>query len=345
MPHQSCILSFSFCLQPDPPTSNKWQLDNWLTKVNPPAVPTESLSEIAHEGGCEEGKEQEQDVSSNSSHQHVEPRESHHKSFSQAARAPQGAHLPTKHSCHMSPVCTEEPSPRQTAGIKRPGKAPAHEGPKGGLKVESDPGPFEVRDQSSRDKPKVKTKGKPKSSDRKDLKLAPKEPAENRKHKSVHQASAKPCLDPKLMRDILLGSAQEHLALSPLPQEQGATPTRTSSRRPAVMARENFHKEKLPLPTREKKLLSPVRDAPAPQSLMVKIDLPLLSRVPQHPEKGIHQKRAEAKELPGARKQDLERKNTDTPDKSLQKRKVRGGGWRWVYARTKAVFEKTHAEG
>ncbi|XP_065489504.1 AF4/FMR2 family member 1 isoform X1 [Caloenas nicobarica] len=307
--------------EPDPPTSNKWQLDNWLTKVNPPAVPTESLNEIAHEDGCEEGKEQGQGVSSNSSHQHVEPRESHHKSSSRAARAPQGAHLPTKRSCQRSPVRTEEPSPRQTVGIKRPGKAPAHEGPKGGLKVESDPGPFEVRDQSSRDKPKVKTKGKPKSSDRKDLKPALKEPSENRKHKSVHQANAKPCLDPKLVRDILLGSAQEHLALSPLPQEQGTTPTRTSSHQPTIVARENFHKEKLPLPTKEKKLLSPVRDAPAPQSLMVKIDLPLLSRVPQPPGKGIHQKRAEAKELPGARKQDLERKNMDTPDKSFQKRK------------------------
>ncbi|NXT35372.1 AFF1 protein, partial [Pelecanoides urinatrix] len=306
--------------EPDPPTSNKWQLDNWLTKVNPPAVPTESLSEIAHGDGCEEGKEQGQDVSSNSSHQRTELREPHHKSSIRAARAPQDTHLPTKRSCQKSPVCTEEPSPRQTVGIKRPGKAPVHEGPKGGLKVESDPGPFEVRDQSSRDKPKVKTKGKPKSGDRKDLKLVLQETPENRKHKSSHQANAK-LLDPKPMRSVLLGSAQEHLALSPLPQGQGTTPTRTSGHRPAVVAREDFHKEKLPLPIREKKLLSPVRESPTPQSLMVKIDLPLLSRVPQPLTKGSHQKRAEAKELPGARKQDLERKTVDTPDKSLQKRK------------------------
>ncbi|KAM7113488.1 AF4/FMR2 family member 1 isoform 2-T2 [Ciconia maguari] len=305
--------------EPDPPTSNKWQLDNWLTKVNPPAVPTESLSEIAHGDGCEEGKEQGQGVSSNSSHQRTEPREPHHKSSSRAARAPQDTHLPTKRNCQKSPVHTEEPSPRQTVGIKRPGKAPVHEGPKGHLKVESDPGPFEVRDQSSRDKPKVKTKGKLKSSDRRDLKAT--EPPENRKHKSSHQANAKPFLDPRLMRDVLLGSAQEHLALSPLPQGQGTAPTRTSSHGPAAVAREDFHKEKLPWPIREKKLLSPVRDSPAPQSLMVKIDLPLLSRVPQPPGKGSHQKRAEAKELPDARKQDLERKTTDTPDKSLQKRK------------------------
>uniref|UniRef100_A0A8B9MAP1 AF4/FMR2 C-terminal homology domain-containing protein n=1 Tax=Accipiter nisus TaxID=211598 RepID=A0A8B9MAP1_9AVES len=307
--------------EPDPPTSNKWHLNNWLTKVNPPAVPTESLSEIAHGDGCEEGKEQGQAVSSNSSHQRAEPREPHHKSSGRAARAPQDAHLLTKHNCQKSPVQAEGPSPRQTVGIKGPSKGLVHEGPKGGLKVESDPGPFEVRDQSSRDKPKVKTKGKPKSSDRKDLSPALQESPENRKHKSSHQANAKPFLDPTIMRDVLLGSVQEHLALSPLPQGQDTTPTRTKGHRPAIVARKDFHKEKLPLPIRGKKLLSPVRDSPAPQSLMVKRDLPLLSRVPEPPGKGSHQKRAQAKEPPGARKQDLERKIMDTLDKSLQKRK------------------------
>ncbi|NXT03362.1 AFF1 protein, partial [Jacana jacana] len=305
--------------EPDPPTSNKWQLDNWLTKVNPPAVPTESLSEITHRDGREESKEQ--GISSNSFHQCAEPREPHPKNFGQAARPPQDIYLPTKFpSQNNSPVHAKEASPRQTVGIKRPSKAPVHKCPKGGLKVESDPCPFEVRDQSSRDKPKVKTKVKPKSSDRKDRKSALQEPPENRKHKSSHQANAKPFFYAKLMSDILPGSAQEHLTLSPLPQGQGTIPTRTSGHRSSVIAREDFHKEKLLLPIREK-LVSPVTDSQAPRSLMVKIDLPLLSRVPQPPGKSSHRKRAEVKELPGARKQDLERKTTDTPDKSLQKRK------------------------
>lgn len=285
-------------------------------------MPRESLSEIARGDGCEEGKEQGQAVSSNSSHQRAEPREPHHNSSGRAARAPQDAHLLSKHHCQKSPVRAEGPSPRQTVGIKGPSKGLVHEGPEGGLKVESDPGPFEVRDQSSRDKPKVKTKGKPESSDRRGLNPALQESPENRKHKSSRQANAKAFSGPTIMRDVLLGSVQEHLALSPLPQGQGTTPTRTSGHRPAIVAREDFHKEKLPLPIRGKKLLSP-----APQSLMLKkIDLPLLSRVPEPPGKGSHQKRAEAKEPPGARKQDLERKLMDTLDKSLQKRKVRGGG-------------------
>ncbi|XP_040439092.1 AF4/FMR2 family member 1 isoform X5 [Falco naumanni] len=309
------VHSIDEILKPDPPTSNKWQLDNWLTKVNPPAVPTESLGKDTQGDGREEGKEQGQGTSSNSFHQQAELREPHQESSSQEANAPQDTDLPTKHSCQKSPVCSEEPPPRQTVGIKKPGKAPVYKEPKGGLKVESDPGPFEVRDQSSRDKPKVKTKGRPQSCDRRGLKPALEESPENRKHKRSHQSDAKPFLDPKLMRDALFGSTQELLALSPLPQVQDMTPTRTSDHRPAAVAGDDFHKEKLPVLVREP---SPVQDSSSHQSLMVKIKLPLLSRVP---EKGSHQKKAEANKHPGAKKQNLERKTTDPPDKSIQKRK------------------------
>ncbi|NWS99488.1 AFF1 protein, partial [Mionectes macconnelli] len=294
--------------EPEPLTSNKWQLDNWLTKANPPAVPTESLSEIACGDGHEEGKKQEQGFSSNSSHRHAEPREPHHKT--RVTRAPRDTHLPTKHSCQKPPAHAEEPSPRQTVGIKRPSKPLVHEGSKRGLKVESDSGPLEVRDQPSKDKPKVKKIVKPKSTDRKDMKSAPHEPFEKRKHKGSHQANAKSCLDPKLMED-----AQTHDALIPLPQGQGTTPIRTSSHRP-----QDLHKEKLPLPLGEK-LLSPVRDPPTHDHLVVKIDLCHLAKIPQPPRKDRHQKRTETKDLPSARKQDLKRKATDVPEESLQKRK------------------------
>ncbi|XP_009077148.1 PREDICTED: AF4/FMR2 family member 1, partial [Acanthisitta chloris] len=291
--------------EPQPPTSNKWQLDNWLTKVNPPAVPTECVSEIAHGDGCKKGKKQEQGISSNSSHQHAELMEPHHKTCGQVARTPQDTHLPNKCNYQKSPVHAEEPSPRQTVGIKRPGKPLVHEGSKRGLKVESDPGPLEVRDESSRDKLKVKKIAKPKSSDKKDLK-----PSENRKHKGSHHATAKPFLDPKLM-----GDAQAHDALSPLPQGQGTTSIRTSSHR-----FQDLPKEKLPLVLREK-LLSPVRDPPAREGLVVKIDLCHLEKVPHPPRKEGHQKKAETKDQPGAKKQSSKRKAKDTPEESLRKRK------------------------
>ncbi|CAM9152981.1 unnamed protein product [Bubo scandiacus] len=168
---QGVSFNFESCHvnRPNPPTSNKWQLSNWLTKVNPPAVPTETLSETAPGDGCEDTKEQGQGLSSNSSHQCTELREPQHKSLDQAAMAPQDIHLLSKDNCQKSPVHAQEPSPRQTVGLKKPSKAPVHEGPKKGLKVESDPGPLEGRDQSARDKTKVKPKGKPGASKR-DLK-------------------------------------------------------------------------------------------------------------------------------------------------------------------------------
>ncbi|NXT71166.1 AFF1 protein, partial [Chaetops frenatus] len=290
--------------EPEPPTSNKWQLDNWLTKVNPPAVPTESLSDIARGDGHEEGKKQELGISSISRQQQAELREPPHKS--RVARAP----LPTKHSCQKPPAHAKEPSPRQTVGIKRPSKPLVHQGPKRGLKVETEPGPLQVTDQSSRDKPKAKKTVKTKSNDRKDLKPGLLEPSEKKKDKGSHQASTKPLLDPRLM-----GDAQACNALSPLPQGQGTTPIRTSSHRP-----QDLHKEKLPLPLREK-LLSPVRDPPSCERLMVKIDLCHLEKVPQPHRKDGHQRKAETKDLPGVRKQDLKRKATDTPEESLGKKK------------------------
>ncbi|NXB95311.1 AFF1 protein, partial [Vidua chalybeata] len=294
--------------EPEPPTSNKWQLDNWLTKVNPPAVPTESPSDIARGDGPEGGKKQERSISSNSSQQHAELREPPHKS--QVARAPQEAPLPTKGSCQKPPAHAEEPSARQTVGIKRPGKPLVHEGPKRVPKVESEPGPLEVTDQSFRDKPKVKKTVKTKSGDKKDLKPGLQEPSEKKKDKGSHQANTKPFLEPRLM-----GDAQAHDALSPLPQGQGTAPIRTSSHRP-----QDLHKEKLPLPLREK-LLSPVRDPPTHEHLVVKIDLCHLEKVPQPPRKNGHQRKAETKDLPGVRKQDLKRKATDTPEESLAKKK------------------------
>ncbi|XP_053796106.1 AF4/FMR2 family member 1 isoform X3 [Vidua chalybeata] len=294
--------------EPEPPTSNKWQLDNWLTKVNPPAVPTESPSDIARGDGPEGGKKQERSISSNSSQQHAELREPPHKS--QVARAPQEAPLPTKGSCQKPPAHAEEPSARQTVGIKRPGKPLVHEGPKRVPKVESEPGPLEVTDQSFRDKPKVKKTVKTKSGDKKDLKPGLQEPSEKKKDKGSHQANTKPFLEPRLM-----GDAQARDALSPLPQGQGTAPIRTSSHRP-----QDLHKEKLPLPLREK-LLSPVRDPPTHEHLVVKIDLCHLEKVPQPPRKNGHQRKAETKDLPGVRKQDLKRKATDTPEESLAKKK------------------------
>ncbi|XP_019381541.1 PREDICTED: AF4/FMR2 family member 1 isoform X2 [Gavialis gangeticus] len=310
--------------EPEPPTSNKWQLDNWLTKVNPPTAATENLSEVVHSHshleskGQGKGSSRSSSSSNSSAHERSGSKELHPKNSSKAARAPLEGHLPTKRNCQKSPTHAEEPSQRQTVGTKKPSKIPLQEEPKGGLKVESEPGPYEVKDQSSRDKPKVKTKGRPKSSDKKDSKTTVQESSEKKKHKK-RQAASKPFLDPKPVKDTLTGNAPEHFPLSPLAQSQSTTHTRTSGDKSTVVVREDFHRNKFLLPIRDKKL-SPLRDFITPHALVVKIELALLTRVPQPPGKGNHQKKLEGKALSSARKRDLEKKSTETPNKPLKRK-------------------------
>ncbi|XP_025053038.1 AF4/FMR2 family member 1 isoform X2 [Alligator sinensis] len=308
--------------EPEPPTSNKWQLDNWLTKVNPPTAATENLSEVVHSHGHLEskgqGKGSSHSSSSSSTHERSGSKELHHKNSSKAARAPLEGHLPTKRNCQKSPTDAEGPSQRQTVGTKKPSKIPLQEEPKGGLKVESEPGPYEVKDQSSRDKQKVQTKGRPKSSDKKDSKTTVQESSEKKKHKQ-RQAASKPFLDPKPVKDTLTGCDPEHFSLGPLAQSQSTTHTRTSGNKSTVVVREDFHRNKFLLPIRDKKL-PPLRDFITPHALIVKIELALLTRVPQPPGKGNHQKKVEGKKLSSARKRDLEKKSTETPNKPLKRK-------------------------
>uniref|UniRef100_A0A8D0GA08 ALF transcription elongation factor 1 n=1 Tax=Sphenodon punctatus TaxID=8508 RepID=A0A8D0GA08_SPHPU len=312
--------------EPDPPTSNKWQLDNWLTKVNQPVVPTESLGEVAHaSNGHQKSKEQGKNNSNNNClRQCPESKESHSKNLSKAPRAPPELHLPTKRTCPKYPTYAEEPPQRQTVGTKqpkKPAKVTAPAAPQGGLKVESEPGSYGAKDQPSKDKPKVKTKGRPKSSDKKEPKPTAQEPPEKTKHKSSPHPTVKVFLDPEPVKDSAGGSAPEHFPTSPLAQSQGRTATsRTSGNKPALVVREDFHKDKFLLPFRDKKL-SPLRDLPVPHALVVKIELFLLSRVPQPQGKGNRQKKLEAKEPPDVRKPELEARKTDPPRKSVKRRK------------------------
>nr|XP_006115397.1 AF4/FMR2 family member 1 isoform X2 [Pelodiscus sinensis] len=304
--------------EPYPLTSNKWQLDNWLTKVNQPTVPTENLCDVSHRHGHQESKGQGK-RSSSSSHEHSESNELHSKNSSKTTRIPQVVHLPSKQTYQKSPLCTEEPTQRHTVGIKKPCKNPLQEAHRASVKVKGNPGPYGVKEHSSRDKPKVKTKERPKSTDKMELKRTGQEPLEKKKHKNPHQAITKTFLDPKSVKDIMSGSASEHFPLSPI--AQGQTFTRTSGKKTAIVVKEDFHRDRLILPIRDKKLLSPLRDSPVPHALVVKIELCLLSRIPQPLGKGSHPKKLEGKELPCTRKQDFEKRSTDSLHKSLKKRK------------------------
>ncbi|XP_032000786.1 AF4/FMR2 family member 1 isoform X3 [Hylobates moloch] len=311
--------------EPEPPTTNKWQLDNWLTKVSQPAVPPEGP------GSTEPPRQHPESKGSSdsaTSQEHSESKDPPPKSSSRAPRAPPEAPHPGKRSCQKSPA-QQEPPQRQTVGTKQPKKpvkASARAGSRASLQREREPGllPYGSRDQTSKDKPKVKTKGRPRAAASNEPKPAVPLSSE-KKHKSSLPAPSKAPSGPESTKDNVEDRSPEHFALVPLTQSQGpphsGSGSRTSGCRQAVVVQEDSRKDRLPLPLRDSKLLSPLRDTPPPQSLMVKITLDLLSRIPQPPGKGSRQRKAEDKQPPAGKKHSSEKRSSDSSSKLAKKRK------------------------
>nr|XP_056711712.1 AF4/FMR2 family member 1 [Euleptes europaea] len=317
--------------EPSPPTSSRWQLNNWIIKVPHPASPAENfLEDDRSRCSLQESKEQGKSFSSSSSSSSDSSKsecpqltESHSKASGKASRSTPEVHLPTKRSYQKSPVHQG----RQTVGSKQPKKSSkvlVLEEQKGGLKVESETlDLYGAKDQSSKDKPKVKTKGRPKPGDRKEQKPTAPEPSEKKKHKTSHQATAKLFLDrAAAVKNNVVSSTLEQLPLSPIVQSpQVPATSRTNGAKPVTVAREDLHKDKFLLPIRDKKLLSPLRDCPVPQALVVKIELALLSRIPQPGRKGTCPRQLEIKERHDMKKPEVDRRSAEMPSKFPKKRK------------------------
>ncbi|KAF6371357.1 AF4/FMR2 family member 1 [Rhinolophus ferrumequinum] len=315
--------------EPEPPTTNKWQLDNWLSKVSQPAVPPEALGSAEPSPRHPDGKGKAGDGGT-TSHEHSESKDPPPKSSSKGPRVPpEGPHA-GKRSCQKSPA-QQEPPQRQTTGTKQPKKpikASAPADSRASLQVESELGllPHGSKDQPSKDKPKVKTKGRPRAGDAREPKPAVPTPSERKKHRAAPPAPSKALSGPEPTKDNVENKSPEHFALVPLTQSQGPLHSgdgggRTSGCRRAVVVQEDRRKDKLQVPLRDTKLLSPLRDTPPPQSLMVKITLDLLSWVPQPPGKGSHQKKPEDKQPLAGKKLDSEKRNSDNSSKLAKKRK------------------------
>uniref|UniRef100_A0A2K5JHE6 AF4/FMR2 C-terminal homology domain-containing protein n=1 Tax=Colobus angolensis palliatus TaxID=336983 RepID=A0A2K5JHE6_COLAP len=312
--------------EPEPPTTNKWQLDNWLTKVSQPAAPLEGPGSTEPPRRCPESKGSSDGATSQ---EHSESKDPPLKSSSKAPRAPPEAPHPGKRSCQKSPA-QQEPPQRQTVGTKQPKKpvkASARADSRASLQVEREAGllPYGSRDQTSKDKPKVKTKGRPRAAASKEPKPAVPPSSEKKKHKSSLPAPSKAPSGPEPTKDNVGDRSPEHFALVPLTQSQGplhsGSGSRTSGCRQAVVVQEDSRKDRLPLPLRDTKLFSPLRDTPPPQSLMVKITLDLLSRIPQPPGKGSRQRKAEDKQPPAGKKHSSEKRSSDSSSKLAKKRK------------------------
>lgn len=270
--------------------------------------------------------------SATAGHERPESKELPPKGSNKAPRVPSEGPHSGKRSCQKSPA-QQEPPQRQTVGSKQPKKpikasAPGHtDAPadaRACLQVESEPGlpPPASKDQPSKDKPKVKTKGRPRAADTREPKPAVPTPSDRKKHRS-----GPPKAPPK--DAAAEDRSPEHFALVPLTQSQGpvrggagGAGARTSGCRLAVVVQEDRRKDKPPVPSRDTKLLSPLRDAPPPQSLVVKITLDLLSRIPQPPGKGSRPKKPEDKQPPAGKKPDPEKRSSENASKLAKKRKV-----------------------
>lgn len=315
--------------EPEPPTTNKWQLDNWLTKVSQPAVTPEALGSTEPPPRHPDGKDKGGD-SGTTGQEHLESKDPPPKSSSKGPRVPTEVPHTGKRSCQKSPA-QQEPPQRQTTGTKqpkKPAKASTPADARASLQVESELGllPHSSKDQPSKDKPKVKTKGRPRAGEAREPKPVAPTPSERKKHRAAPPATAKALLGSEPTKDNVENRSPEHFALVPLTQSQGPVHSgdsggRTSGCHRAVVVQEDRRKDKLPVPLRDTKLLSPLRDTPAPQSLMVKITLDLLSWVPQPPGKGSHQKKPEDKQPQAGKKLDSEKRNSDNSSKLSKKRK------------------------
>ncbi|XP_007495990.1 AF4/FMR2 family member 1 isoform X2 [Monodelphis domestica] len=315
--------------EPDPPIANKWQLDNWLTKVTQPTVSSESLSETGLQHHHQEAKGK--GSSSTSGHEHsVSSSDPHPSNSSHPSRTASEATHPSKRNYPKSGIQQGiDGSPHwQTVGSKQPKKpmkASIQDNFQGDLRVESEPIlPHGSKDQSSKDKPKVKTKGRPRScGDRQEKCKSLSVPCE-KKHKNSHSVPTKTLLDPESTKNNTDEQSLEHFPASSLIQNQGVPHSSSSSNnsrsggyKSSLMVQEELVGNKVLLPSRETKSL---RDTPLLQSLVVKIDLALLSQVPKPSGKGSQPKKMEHKLLMG-NKQESESRNTEKANKSITKRK------------------------
>ncbi|XP_041533492.1 LOW QUALITY PROTEIN: AF4/FMR2 family member 1-like [Microtus oregoni] len=249
---------------------------------------------------------------------HPESKGSPSKSSSKGVQDPTEGPQPEERSCQKS-LAQQESPPQQTIETKQPRKPAKGSGqaePRACLQVESKPGPLpsESKKQTSKDKPKMKAKGRePKPEARMpNHQAAEPAPKEKRKHKGSPAPSKVPS-GPQPPKD----KAQNRNSFTPPHSGRGCSGG--SSGRPShcqqtASVREDGQK-------RDTELLSPLRDSPLPTSLVVKINLDHLTRIPQPLGKGGSPRKAEDRQPPADKKQDPAKRDCNGSGRLSKKRK------------------------
>ncbi|KPP77562.1 AF4/FMR2 family member 4-like [Scleropages formosus] len=290
--------------EPEPPMANKWQLDNWLHKVNKfsPASPVESNLPTKYK------KESREPSSGRGYNGQGGSKDSSASGPGRDLRAAPKA-SESGRGRQKSPAQSDATgvTPRRTIGKKQPKKPEKPPVVEGGLKVESEPA-MEVQPT----RPMAATKGPRKSSARKEPRSSPRQTADERKRRTPGKTSHKSqeCLP----TDSSSSDAEENDSAPSLSQ----TPKYTEGVRTPMC---------IFSPMEEKELLSPLSDPedrfPVRQVLLVKIDLSLLLRVPGRPYKELEQPKIDRSSVATEKdgKDVQKQSNEKVPSKSKRKHK------------------------
>ncbi|XP_053573149.1 AF4/FMR2 family member 4 isoform X2 [Bombina bombina] len=281
----------SRCASPEPePPSNKWQLDNWLNKVNPHKVSPASSVESnipSSQGYKKESQEQETGAG------YIEPsgpKESNPPTPVRESKVAQKGSDGSR-GRQKSPAQSESTAQRRTIGKKQPKKPEktAVEAPRGGLKIESVT-TVGMTSSLPPNRHKAATKGSRKPNIKKEPKSSPRPATERKKCKPSSKPSQK---SREFVETDTSSSDSENESLPPSSQ----TPKYSDSiRTPPMKPSEeddSFFRQRLFSPMEEKELLSPLSEPEDRYPLIVKIDLSLLSRIPGRPYKEVEQPKVE----------------------------------------------------
>ncbi|TKC35148.1 hypothetical protein EI555_002936 [Monodon monoceros] len=282
---------------PEPPPTNKWQLDNWLNKVNPHKVsPASSVdSNIpSSQGYKKEGREQ---GTGNSYTDPGGPKETSSATPGRDSKTVQKG-SESGRGRQKSPAQSDSTAQRRTVGKKQPKKTEkaAAEEPRGGLKIESET-PVDMATSMPSSRHKAATKGSRKPNIKKESKSSPRPSAEKKKYKSTSKSSQKS--REIIETDTSSSDSDESESLPPSSQtpkypESNRTPVKPSS----VEEEDSFFRQRMFSPMEEKELLSPLSEPDDRYPLIVKIDLNLLTRIPGKPYKETETPKGEKKNVP-----------------------------------------------
>ncbi|KAM4675212.1 AF4/FMR2 family member 4 [Discoglossus pictus] len=328
----------SRCASPEPePQSNKWQLDNWLNKVNPHKVsPASSVeSNIPPSQGY---KKESQDPGAGTGYTETSgPKESNSSTPARDSKVAQKSSEGSR-GRQKSPAQSESIGQRRTIGKKQPKKAEktAVEAPRGGLKIESVT-TVEMTTSLPPNRHKAATKGSRKPNIKKEPKSSPRPATERKKYKS----SSKPSQKSREFVDTDTSSSDSDENESLPPSSQTSKYSESNRTPPAKPSEEDdsFFPPRLFSPMEEKQLLSPLSEPEDRYPLIVKIDLNLLSRIPGRPYKEADQPKVE-KSAPEKHPKEIQ-KQVDKPSSKGKRKHKNTDDIRAIESKKPKLEEKT----